>query len=162
MIAVVLVVLASLVGPVNQVRTANGLPPLDVDAPAASYAQAWSQHMAQTGVLAHSPNLASATTGWKRLGENVGYGPTVGSVVEAFMESPGHRANMLGDWTHVGVGVVEADGLVWVTVVFVLRATSSNPSPTSSPPKALIEVHVTEALFVTVPLLCPSAIACMS
>ena len=60
-----------------------------------------------------------ANWGW---GENIAYGywsPT--SVMVAWMNSDGHRANILDDrWTHVGIGVHDAPGGPWWTQVFLL------------------------------------------
>ena len=44
------------------------------------------------------------------VGENVAYGqPTPAAVMIAWMNSPGHRANILHpDWTHIGMGVAKA------------------------------------------------------
>ena len=49
-------------------------------------------------------------TGWMSLGENVAYGyGTVDAVMTAWMNSPGHRANLLnGSFTHVGLGQAAA------------------------------------------------------
>ena len=52
--------------------------------------------------------------GWTRAAENVAYGYNVTSVVDAWMNSPGHRANILGDFTHIGVGVAKgSDGQLY-------------------------------------------------
>jgi len=48
----------------------------------------------------------------------VGVGGDVAALHQAFWNSPGHRANMLGDYNRVGVGVVNSDRL-WVTFTFV-------------------------------------------
>jgi len=76
--------------------------------------------MRERGTIFHNPNLAAATSDWLGLGENVGVGASVGSLHEAFMRSPGHRDNILGDYNYVGVGVAEgSDNLLWVTVIFM-------------------------------------------
>ena len=53
----------------------------------------------------------------KAVGENVGEGPTVTDIHNAFMNSPEHKANILDhDFTQVGVGVsVDKNGIIWVT-----------------------------------------------
>lgn len=73
--------------------------------------------------LHHNPNLSSVTVPgyWQSLGENVGVGPSVESLHRAFMNSEGHRRNILGDWTHIGIGVRRPDKM-WVTVVFMRAA----------------------------------------
>ena len=54
------------------------------------------------------------------LGENVGHGPSVAAIEQAFMNSPGHRANILNpefNWAGTGVSVA-ADGTVYLVQVF--------------------------------------------
>jgi uncharacterized protein YkwD len=78
--------------------------------------------MAFTGTLAEDPNsqaaIAAYVPNWQLWGENVGVGPTPQSVEAALMASPPHRANILGNFTHMGVGVVIANGHFWVTERF--------------------------------------------
>jgi uncharacterized protein YkwD len=53
------------------------------------------------------------------IGENVGRASTVAGMHQAFMDSPGHRRNILEDnWTKVGVGIRRFDGNLWVTELF--------------------------------------------
>jgi uncharacterized protein YkwD len=82
-------------------------------------AQRWAASMARSNELAHNPNLATAISGWRYLGENVGVGYRIGDLKHAFWQSAGHRANMLdSDFTQVGVAVVYVDGKVWVAEEF--------------------------------------------
>jgi len=103
-------------------RAQHGLGPLFVDAVETTQAQNWSNLMAFTGTLAEDPNtqaaIASYDPNWQAFGENVGVGPTPQSIEAAFMASPPHRANILGNYTHVGVGIVIAGGRIWVTERF--------------------------------------------
>jgi uncharacterized protein YkwD len=58
---------------------------------------------------------------WSTWGENVGVtGGTVASIQEAFMRSPGHRANILNrGFRRVAVGTYrDGNGYLWVTVFF--------------------------------------------
>lgn len=131
---------AAFVSLINQSRAANGQPAMSADAAAADVARAWSQRMAAAGGLSHNPNLANdvsvhVTTQWTRIGENVGVGYSVRGLHDAFMSSAGHRANILGDFNRVGVGVVkEASGRIWVTVVFV-----KGPSLQQSDPRGQLD-----------------------
>lgn len=113
---------------VNASRDAEGLGPLAVNAPLAEIARAWSGEMDAADRMSHNPHYAAQYPGgWTRMGENVGYatwpGAPVSQVVshlhQAFMDSPGHRANILGDYNQVGVGVVIDGDTVWVTVNFL-------------------------------------------
>jgi uncharacterized protein YkwD len=104
-------------------RGAHGLAPLYVDPAVAGQAQSWSAGMALYDTLAHDRSfgaeLAAAAPSWRSGAENVGEGPSAGSVEVAFMASPHHRANILGNYTHMGVGVVvDGSGKVWVTERF--------------------------------------------
>jgi hypothetical protein len=76
--------------------------------------------MASSQTLYHNPSLTSQVQNWQAVGENVGEGPTVSDIHNAFMQSPEHRANILDhDFTQVGVGVsVDKNGIIWVTEDF--------------------------------------------
>jgi hypothetical protein len=109
----------------NQARGQAGLGGLTRDPAADSVARGWSTQMAQANTLSHNPGLASTisayvTNQWTRLGENVGVGYDAQGLHNAFMNSSGHRANILGDYNRVGIGAVYGgDGRLWVTVVFI-------------------------------------------
>ena len=124
---------------INADRASNGLDPLTVLSGLTTYARSHSEAMEADGQIYHSTadqlrSMAnSAAPGWQRLGENVGTGGSVASLHVAFMNSPGHRDNILGDFTHVGVGTVESDGRLYVTEIFVkLPAGSTTTSTTTS------------------------------
>ncbi len=111
---------------INGERGAVGADPLSVDSDVGSYARSHAQSMALAGTLFHSsPSRLNEVLpdGWRSWGENVGMAS--GSDVcarlhEAFMGSPGHRANLLNSaFDSVGVGVfVDAAGVTWTTHVF--------------------------------------------
>ncbi len=123
----------SFVSRINASRAASGLPPLAVHADLVDDARAHSNRMMADGSIYHNPNLGSVTTGWDRLGENVGVGPSVDQLHDAFMSSSGHRANILGDFNYVGVGVaVESDTKIWVTVVFMLKGSTTTSTTTTT------------------------------
>lgn len=116
---------------INSARASAGLPALSSRGDLASVAASWTQRMASSGTLAHNPSLASQVTGYRYVGENVGYGPDAATIHRAFMDSASHRANILDrDYTEVGVAVVQADGRLWVTEVF--RAPSGAPKASTS------------------------------
>lgn len=103
----------------NQARAANGLGPLSRDARLDTVARTWSAHLASSGAaLAHNPDFAGQyPSGWRSAGENVAWiddGSSLGAdevaqrMHEAWMSSEGHRANILGGYTHVGIGVAHS------------------------------------------------------
>lgn len=94
-------------------------------------ARRWSAAMAQQGRITHNPDFSTQITGWSRVSENVGVGPSVESIHGALMDSEGHRRNILdGRVMDVGVGVVTSGGRVWVTQNF--RRPQGTPS--AAPP----------------------------
>jgi hypothetical protein len=105
----------------NQVRAQKGLPALTVDGSLVSMAQGWSNKMAAAGTISHNPNLSTqAPSNWQRLGENVGMGPSVGSIQQAFLNSPHHYANIVnGEFRHVGIAVAYSGNTIFVTVDFM-------------------------------------------
>lgn len=118
----------------NAARTSAGLAPVSTHADLTDDALYWSQHMLTEGSLSHNPNLSTVTTSWEKLGENVGVGPTVDSLHNAFMASASHRGNVLGDYTHVGIAVVEETPTkLWVTVVFMKSRQQEAAAPADVP-----------------------------
>ena len=105
---------------INQERSQRGLRPLATNGDLVSGARFQADAIRDAGRLFHNPDLGSVTTGWTKMGENVGYGGTVSGLHVAFMNSPGHRANILDPaYTHVGVGVVVEGSRIWVAEVFM-------------------------------------------
>lgn len=89
----------------NAYRAAHGLAPLALMDELDTVAQDWSRHMAANDVFRHNPSYSQQyPPGWRGAGENIaaGYGPD--DVVDGWYDSPGHKANMLGDFTHIGIG----------------------------------------------------------
>ncbi len=105
----------------NTDRRTHSLRSLDVQADAQNKAQAWAEKLARENTLYHS-NLADGIhVRWCSLGENVGYGPTVPAIEDAYMNSTGHRANILSTtWNGVGVGVAH-NGSRTFTVQFFIK-----------------------------------------
>jgi uncharacterized protein YkwD len=104
----------------NQDRTSRGIPALGSHGQLDAKAQAWAERLARENRLYHS-NLSSGITAcWRSLGENVGYGSSVAQVQAAFMNSSGHRANILNrSFDRVGVGVAYNGGRVYTVQVFM-------------------------------------------
>jgi uncharacterized protein YkwD len=111
---------------INTSRREVGLASLVIEPKLADFARHHAVEMAQQGDVFHSvrdARVAVAPAGWALLGENVGMGPSADWLHTAFMHSTGHRANILGDFTHVSVGAVRGpDRRMYVTVVFVKLA----------------------------------------
>ncbi len=114
----------------NALRASRGLAPLVVDARLSDVARNWSSAMATVNVMSHNPLLSTQVpSGWRALGENVGYGPGVQSIHDALVASPPHFANMTdGKFNTVGIGVVWSGPKLWVTQVFMQAPTTFVPA----------------------------------
>jgi len=106
----------------NQERANHGLEPLEIDPQLSEVAEAKSNDMAENGYFSHnSPTYGSPFdmmhsfgVDYQTAGENIARGQsTAQQVVDGWMNSPGHRENILNpDFTHIGVGYDE-DGNFW-------------------------------------------------
>jgi hypothetical protein len=117
---------------INASRSAAGLPPVSVHSDLVPDARNHSAEMMAAGQIYHTSNLAGVASGWEALAENVGAGPTVDSLHSAFMNSSGHRANILGDYNYAGVGVVSDGDVLWVTVIFMRKGATPEPTTTTT------------------------------
>lgn len=122
----------------NDARTARDLRPLSASPGVAAVARRWSRRMAADGTLRHNPEVGrQLPLEWTRWGENVGWASGGGDLAavtrrlhRGFMDSPGHRANILGRFNQVGVGVaLDRSGTMWATMVFVQAPIDRRPSP---------------------------------
>ena len=108
----------------NRDRAANGdLPALAPMLELNAKAQGWAETMAGDCRLRHSDLTAGVPAGWTKVGENVAYNSSVAAAEAQWMNSGGHRANILSrDYTHIGVGVAAGNcfgfSQVWVVQVF--------------------------------------------
>ena len=134
---------AGFLAAINSTRSSNGLGPLTVDGSLRSHARNHTQDMMDADQIFHSTSAelgAAAGSGWTKLGENVGRGGTVDSLHQAFMDSAGHRANILGEYNYVGIGTGTKDGVLYVTVVFMQKgataATTTTTTTTTTQPPA--------------------------
>lgn len=113
---------------INRARENRGLPRLIVVAGTTDVAHNWSCKLASSRILAHNGNLVTAlekhgSANWTTYAENVGYvygTDSAHDLFRAYMNSPGHRANILarsnkfiGTWTKGG------SGFRWNTIDFV-------------------------------------------
>lgn len=113
----------------NEARREEGLRTLSCDGRLGDVARLHSEDMGVRDFFDHTNPDGEAP--WDRMvnygidefevaGENIAAGyTTAADVHEGWMNSPGHRENILGEWyTHVGVGVWEEDGVIYWTQLF--------------------------------------------
>ncbi|MGM0397284.1 MAG: S-layer homology domain-containing protein [Bacillota bacterium] len=114
---------------VNVERAAEGINPLKMHAELSKIAYEKSKDMAIYDYFSHtSPNYGSPFEmmkefgiSYRAAGENIAMGqPTPEMVVKAWMESPGHRQNIMNDnFGNLGVGVYNDNGRIYWTQMFI-------------------------------------------
>jgi uncharacterized protein YkwD len=118
---------AAILSLVNAQRATAGCHPLTASSSLDSLAQAFSEDMAARGFFDHTD--PDGKTPWDRAkargitnlgGENIARGQaTAQAVMDAWMNSAGHRANILNcDYTTLGVGIHYGTGGPWWTQDF--------------------------------------------
>jgi len=143
----------------NGARVNNGVQPLTQHATLVSLARWRSKDMVDRDYFSHTilgtswqvyhwydSNGLSWSSGGENIGYNNGYSDADSPVKihEGFMNSPGHRANVLNaNWSHGGVGAYGADDVMWggkvrdirmYTELFIkLKTSPPPPSPTPAP-----------------------------
>ena len=142
----------------NGARVNNGLRALQQNGTLVSLARWRSKDQVQRNYFDHTIlgtayqvyhwydlNGLKYTWGGENIGWNNGYSDADSPVAihEGFMNSPGHRANILEpSWTHGGVGAYGADGVTFLgklrnprfyTELFMQAATATTPPPPPPP-----------------------------
>jgi uncharacterized protein YkwD len=158
---------SKLVSLTNQARAAAGLKSLKVDSKLTAIARWRSKDMIQRDYFSHTIkgegynvfhvldqkgycyHLAGENIGWNNYPDDV----ATSTVQRQFMDSPGHRANILGKaWDVIGIGAYKgADGKKMWTVIFADRcggttAPKPTPKPTAKPkptPKPTVRAAAT-------------------
>lgn len=121
----------------NSARAQNGLPALIADGRSASVARAHSADMLSKNYFEHTNlvgcnpgcRLQSAGYAWKSYGENIhwmsGYKlsaqDSAHKIVTDWMNSPGHRANLLGAYTYAGVGIAVSGDKIYSTTDYTTQ-----------------------------------------
>ncbi|MFE2878188.1 sigma-70 family RNA polymerase sigma factor [Streptomyces roseus] len=116
---------------VNSERAAAGCGPLKEDPQLRNAAQGHSDDMAARNFFDHTnpdgadPGKRTTAAGyrWSTYGENIARGQqTASSVMDSWMKSPGHRANILNcSFKDIGVGIHSGPGGPWWTQNFGAR-----------------------------------------
>ncbi|WP_329037272.1 CAP domain-containing protein [Streptomyces sp. NBC_01725] len=116
---------------VNSERSKAGCGPVNANSQLDTAALRHSEDMAAKGYFDHnSPDgkdpgdrITAAGYDWSTYGENIARGQqTAAQVMEGWMKSPGHRANILNcAFKEIGVGVHEGSGGPWWTQAFGAR-----------------------------------------
>jgi uncharacterized protein YkwD len=120
---------------VNRLRQANGLRPFGFDRELLPVARDYSRRMAEEKFFSHvdpegktvKQRIERASIRWRMVGENLAYSNgfinPVAASLHSWMESPGHRDNILDpDFELSAVGVwISANGTVYFTEIFLKK-----------------------------------------
>lgn len=132
----------------NAARSANGFGNLALNSQLNSAAQAKAEHMAANDYWAHvAPDgtqpwffFDQAGYDYIRAGENLAYGfLTSQATIDGWMDSPTHRANILGDYQDVGFGIVNSPSFqgkgnqTIVVAHYGTRPSAPEPPPAAAP-----------------------------
>lgn len=109
---------------INDIRARNGLRKLTWDAHLGFVARRHVKGMAEVKGMYHDEGLAQKVTRWTSLAQNTGKGRPCKKIMESFMGSEVHRANILGHWEFMGVGTQWRGHKLYVQQIF---ETGRNP-----------------------------------
>lgn len=137
----------------NRSRAQAGLGRLQWDESLAAAARAHCLRMVAEGPIAHryggeadlSDRAARAGARFDLIEENVAIGPDAPAIHEEWMQSPGHRANLLnGEVNHVGIAVVAARGVLYATADYARAVEKLTPTQVEARIAELIRVSGVE------------------
>ncbi|MEL0627849.1 CAP domain-containing protein [Salinibacterium amurskyense] len=117
-------------GLVNQARWDNGQQGLIRNADMDAVALAWAKKMAASSTMSHNPDYSTQIpAGWRSAGENVAQGyRTAQAMHDGWMASQGHRENILGAFTDIGIAFYSSGGTTWGVQVFATYPGHTGPS----------------------------------
>ena len=113
---------------INERRAKHGLKPLKFDHEAAMVARMHSQDMVKNGYFSHNSQdgrspfdrLKKGGVKYRKAGENIAINGSLEGAAEAWMNSPGHRKNILTEsYGRTGMGIAKKGGRMWLTQVFM-------------------------------------------
>lgn len=133
----------------NQARAQAGVGSLKWDPALAAAALQHCRMMAQEGPISHQYNgepdlttrAAQAGAHFSLIEENVAFAPTAGAVHQAWMQSQGHRENLLSpEVDHVGIAVVFARGEFYAVADYSAAVEDLSPVQVEARVAALVRV----------------------
>lgn len=131
----------------NQARAQAGVGRLAWDPALAAAALAHCRRMVQEGPIAHryggeldvSGRAAQAGAHFSVIEENVAIGPSADAIHEEWMNSPGHRSNLLSpDVDHVGIAIVAARGVLYAVADYSRAVANLGPAQVEARVASLI------------------------
>ncbi|MDO8473832.1 MAG: CAP domain-containing protein [Dehalococcoidia bacterium] len=126
----------------NGQRISLGKNPLAINSSLSTAAYLHSKDMAEKGYFSHTSLdgrtfvqrvVAAGYTSWTALAENIAYyygSADATTIYNMWKDSPGHYANMIGDFTDAGLGVYTLNNYTYCTLDF---GKTSSPIPPPAP-----------------------------
>jgi hypothetical protein len=126
----------------NAQRISLGKNPLTINSNLSTAAYLHSKDMAENGYFSHTSLdgrsfsqriVAAGYTNWTSLAENIAYSygsPDATTIYNMWKNSPGHYANMIGNFTDAGLGVYTLNNYTYCTLDL---GKSSSPVPPPAP-----------------------------
>ena len=111
---------------INRRRQNNGKGKLRTDKQLGYVARRHARTMARSGSMFHDADIGSKVTRWRTIAQNTGKGPACAKMFKMFWRSSAHRANILGPYRFIGVGVEKRGGNYYVQQVFESRRDPGN------------------------------------
>jgi uncharacterized protein YkwD len=139
----------------NQARAQAGVGRLQWDPALAAAAMKHCQRMAAEGPIAHryggeadlSDRAAQAGAHFSVIEENVAIGPSADAIHHEWMQSPGHRQNLLSpDIDRIGVAIVPARGVLYAVADYSRAVEQMNAPQVEARVAALIKPSGVEIL----------------
>lgn len=137
----------------NRSRAAAGLGPLQWDEQLAAAARAHTLRMAAEGPISHryggelglSERAAKTGARFDLIEENVAVGPSAAGIHTEWMQSPGHRENLMnGEVNRVGIAVVAVRGVLYATADYAHGVEKLSPVQVEARVAELIRVSGVE------------------
>jgi uncharacterized protein YkwD len=128
---------------INSIRASETLPPLTPNSAMTELARTHSSLLAEKkdiskhrGASERFEALREIYPGMTAFGENVafnfGFQNPVDQAIKGWLKNPKHRENILGDFTHTGIGVfIDKEGKIYFTQIFG-KITNEIPEEKSS------------------------------
>jgi uncharacterized protein YkwD len=112
---------------INQYRDSIGLNTLQNNQHISYICSEHNIYMIETGIINHNYFQSRAenlheTLGAERVGENIAYNyQTPHSTLNAWINSPGHKANIEGDYTDFGVSITQNMNRNYTTLILIKK-----------------------------------------
>lgn len=136
--------IAAVFAAINDYRRQQGRTPLRFAPALHGVAQDWSYWQGQTDQFAHRSSFWHLyPSGYGKVGEIIAWrtGTDAAALVQQWIDSPAHRAHLLGDYTHMGTGIAFASGWRFASSTAMIGTTNFAQYTGTSQPASYASVE---------------------